>query len=72
LHRTGPPQGLSRDLLIRALAHQLQERAAGGANRALQRHLQTLAGEFAKKGSRTRDKIRGIVADLITGGAVLE
>ena len=26
LHRTGPPQGLSRDLLIRALAHQLQER----------------------------------------------
>ena len=23
-------------------------------------------------GSRTRDKIRGIVADLITGGAVLE
>src|SRR5215831_16062006 len=29
LHRTGPPQGLSRDLLIRALAHHLQERAAG-------------------------------------------
>ena len=24
LHRTGPPQGLSRDLLIRALAHRLQ------------------------------------------------
>ena len=49
LHRTGPPQGLSRDLLIRALAHQLQERAAGGASRALQRRLQTLAGEFEKK-----------------------
>jgi hypothetical protein len=54
LHRTGPPQGLSRDLLIRALAHQLQERAAGGANRALRRRLQTLAGEFAKK-SRSFD-----------------
>ena len=49
LHRTGPPQGLSRDLLIRALVHQLQERAAGGASRALRRRLQTLAGEFEKK-----------------------
>jgi hypothetical protein len=49
LHRTGPPQGLSRDLLIRALAHQLQERAAGGASRALRRRLQTLAGEFDKR-----------------------
>ena len=49
LHRTGPPKGLSRDLLIRALVHQLQERAAGGASRALRRRLQTLAGEFDKK-----------------------
>jgi DUF2924 family protein len=49
LHRTGPPQGLSRDLLIRALVHQLQERAAGGASRVLRRRLQTLAGEFEKK-----------------------
>jgi hypothetical protein len=49
LHRTGPPQGLSRDLLIRALVHQLQERAAGGASRALRRRLQTLAGEFEKR-----------------------
>jgi hypothetical protein len=49
LHRTRPPQGLSRDLLIRALTHQLQERAAGGASRALRRRLQTLVGEFEKK-----------------------
>jgi hypothetical protein len=48
LHRTGPPQGLSRDLLIRALAHQLQQRAAG-ASRALRRRLQTLAGELEKR-----------------------
>ena len=37
LHRTEPPQGLSRDLLIRALAHQLQEQSYGGASRALRR-----------------------------------
>jgi hypothetical protein len=49
LHRTGPPQGLSRDLLIRALVHHLQERATGGASRALRRRLQTLAGEFEKR-----------------------
>ena len=49
LHRTGPPKGLSRDLLIRALVHQLQERAAGGVSRALRRRLQTLAGEFENK-----------------------
>ena len=49
LHRTGPPQGLSRDLLIRALAHQLQERAAGGASLGLRRRLQIVAGEFDKR-----------------------
>jgi hypothetical protein len=51
LHDTGPPLGLSRDLLIRALAHQLQERSQGGASRALRRRLQTLAGEFEKGGA---------------------
>ena len=49
-HRTGPPQGLSRDLLIRALAHQLQEQTHGGASRAQRRRLQTLAREFEKGG----------------------
>jgi hypothetical protein len=43
LHRTGPPLGLSRDLLIRALASQLQEQSYGGASRALRRRLQSLA-----------------------------
>src|SRR5215468_8407073 len=32
LYRTGPPRGLSRDLLIRALANQLQERTHGRAS----------------------------------------
>jgi hypothetical protein len=50
LHRTGPPLGLSRDLLIRALANQLQEHAGGGTSRALRRRLQTLAGELEKGG----------------------
>ena len=44
LHRAGPPLGLSRDLLIRALANQLQERSYGGVSRALRRRLQRLAG----------------------------
>ena len=43
LHRTGPPLGLSRDLLIRALANQLQEQSYGGVSRALRRRLQSLA-----------------------------
>jgi Protein of unknown function (DUF2924) len=54
LHRTGPPLGLSRDLMIRGLADKLQQRAHGGPSRALQRRLQTLAGEF-EKGARSFD-----------------
>ena len=48
LHHTGPPLGLSRDLLIRALAHQLQEQSYGGVSRALRRRLQSLAGASDK------------------------
>jgi hypothetical protein len=48
LHRTGPPLGLSRDLLIRALANQLQEQSYGGVSRALRRRLQSLAGASEK------------------------
>ena len=54
LYCTGPPLGLSRDLLIRALANQLQERTHGGASRALRRRLQTLTGEF-ERGSGSFD-----------------
>jgi Protein of unknown function (DUF2924) len=66
LHRTGPPQGLSRDLLIRALAHRLQEQTHGGTSRAQRRRLQTLAREF-DKGSGSSDP--GIV--LRTGTALV-
>ena len=51
LHRTGPPPGLGRDLMIRALAHQLQEQTHGGTSRAQRRRLQTLAREFEKAGA---------------------
>jgi hypothetical protein len=51
LHRAAPPQGLSRDLLIRALAHQLQEQSDGATGRALRRRLQTLIGEREKRGA---------------------
>ena len=43
LYCTEPPRGLSRDLLIRALANQLQERSYGGVSAALQRRLRSLA-----------------------------
>jgi len=48
LYRTDPPVGLSRDLIIRTLAHQVQERIHGGAGRALGRRLQSLAGGLEK------------------------
>ena len=54
LHHTGPPLGLSRDLIIRGLADKLQQRAHGGPTRALQRRLQILAAEF-EKGARSFD-----------------
>ena len=46
--RTEPPLGLSRDLLIRAVAYELQDHAAGTPNLALRRRLRTLAGESEK------------------------
>jgi hypothetical protein len=51
LHRSGPPLGLSRDLMIRALANELQERAHGDPSAALRRRLQTMARELAKGAS---------------------
>ena len=47
-HRAGPPLGLSRDLLIRAVAYELQQRAHGGLSLALRRRLQSLAGASEK------------------------
>jgi hypothetical protein len=54
LHRSAPPLGLSRDLLIRALANQLQQHRHGRASPALQHRLQKLAREL-EKGSASFD-----------------
>src|SRR6202022_761427 len=48
LYHTGPPPGLSRDLIIRGLADKLQLRAHGGPTPALQRPLRVLAEDFEK------------------------
>ena len=47
LHRSGPPLGLSRDLMIRALANELQECTHGGPSAALRRRLQTASPTLA-------------------------
>ena len=60
-----PPMGLSRDLIIRGLADQLQQRAHGDPSRALQRRLQTLAGEF-EKGARSKGTPRTRKISLLT------
>jgi hypothetical protein len=54
LHRTEPPFGMSRDLLIRSSAYELQQRAHGSPSRALHRRLQTLAAA-SEKGARSVD-----------------
>jgi hypothetical protein len=54
LHRTEPPFGMSRDLLIRSLAYELQQRAHGSPNLALRRRLQTLAAAW-ERGARSVD-----------------
>jgi hypothetical protein len=59
VHHTGPPLGLSRDLMIRTLANKLQERAHGGPSLALRRRLRTLAGEL-EKGGLSFDPVIGL------------
>ena len=54
LHHTGPPLGLSRDLIIRGVVDKLQQRAHGGPSRALHRRLRVLTAEF-EKGARSFD-----------------
>jgi hypothetical protein len=49
LFRADPPR-LSRDIMMRAIAYRLQEIAHGGASKATQRRLMTLAAEFETDG----------------------
>ena len=50
LHRVAPPARLSRDLLLRSIAHRLQEDALGGLRPAAERRLASLARGSAAKG----------------------
>lgn len=49
LYRAEPPR-LSRDIMMRAIAHRLQEIAHGGPSKVTQRRLMTLTAEFETSG----------------------
>src|SRR5437764_15236051 len=51
LYRIEPPKRLSRDLLLRAIAHRIQERTYGGLGLATRRRLDALAEELKAKGA---------------------
>ena len=51
LYSAEPPRRLSRDLILRAIAYRLQERAHGGLGLATERRLNALAEELEAKGT---------------------
>jgi DUF2924 family protein len=55
LHRDKAPRSMSRDLMIRAIAYRMQERAHGGLAPATRRRLRSVAGEIATKGAGAFD-----------------
>jgi hypothetical protein len=54
-YRDKPPRCLSRDLMIRAIAYRMQERAHGGLAPATRRRLRSLVGEIETKGTSAFD-----------------
>ncbi|HEY4846254.1 MAG TPA: DUF2924 domain-containing protein, partial [Methylocella sp.] len=50
LHRMPPPMRLSRDLLIRGIIYQVQERAYGGLTTATARKLEQAAADPLSRG----------------------
>jgi DUF2924 family protein len=55
LYRTEPPRCMPRDLLIRAIAYRLQERADGGLAPAAKRKLRNLVAELETTGTQAFD-----------------
>jgi hypothetical protein len=55
LFRTQPPRCLSRDLVIRAIAYRMQERAHGGLSPAVKRRLRSLVAQIEAKGTQVLD-----------------
>ena len=56
LYRSHPPKGLSRDLLIRAIAYKLQERAVGGLGKATLRRLKSVTRKLKAEGKLVSDR----------------
>jgi hypothetical protein len=55
VHAGEPPARLSRDLMVRAIAYRMQERAHGGLAPATKRRLRALAQEIETKGADAFD-----------------
>src|ERR1051326_9512205 len=55
LYRNEPPRCMPRDLMIRALAYRMQERAHGGLAPAAKRRLRSLVAEIEAKGAQVFD-----------------
>ena len=55
IHRAEPPPKISRDLLIRASAYQIQEEEFCGLSRTAKRRLHSLAQKMRSDGSATFD-----------------
>lgn len=55
LYRSDPPRSMPRDLMIRALAYRMQERAHGGLAPATKRKLRSLVAELQAKGTQVFD-----------------
>ncbi len=53
LYGTVPPKRMGRDLLMRGVAHRIQEQAQGGPCRALKRRLSALVKELHQTGDVT-------------------
>lgn len=54
-YRTEPPRCMPRDLMIRALAYRMQERAHGGLAPAAKRRLRSLVAEIEANGAQVFD-----------------
>ena len=55
-HQTPPPRRLSRDILLRGITYQLQERFFGGVPKSVLRKLQSQTSSAATGGSRPKFK----------------
>jgi hypothetical protein len=55
IYRAKPPAGISRDLLIRSAAYQIQEKELGGLGRAVKHRLRALAQKMRSEGSASFD-----------------